>query len=216
MLHPFMPFVTEELWGAMGQRPYELILAKWPAPEVDVDANAKAEIDWLIETTEAFRRVRADLNIPYSTKLTPRLVERSERDEIWLDRHFKSMMRLVGLNTFMVAGRKALHGNFEEDPEIAFDSDGNAVLTRNAAQVVAGDATYILPLDGLVDLQSEKSRLEKLVAAAERDRDGLAARLDNPAFAERAKPEAVEKARADHAERAAEAERLAAALARLG
>jgi valyl-tRNA synthetase len=71
-------------------------------------------------------------------------------------------------------------------------------------------------LEGAIDLDAERSRLAKAVAVAEKDRDSLAARLANPAFTERAKPEAVEKARSDHDERAAEAERLAAALARLG
>ncbi len=68
----------------------------------------------------------------------------------------------------------------------------------------------------MIDLDAERARLTKAIAAAEKERDGLAGRLNNPSFVERAKPEAVEKARADHAEKAAEAERLAAALARLG
>ena len=67
-----------------------------------------------------------------------------------------------------------------------------------------------------IDLDAERARLSKAVAAAQKDRDSLAARLGNPSFTERAKPEAVEKARADHDARAAEAERLSAALARLG
>ena len=77
-------------------------------------------------------------------------------------------------------------------------------------------STIAFPLGDAIDLDAEKARLAKAIAAAEKDRDGLAARLANPAFAERAKPEAVEKARADHDARAAEAERLSAALARLG
>ena len=85
-----------------------------------------------------------------------------------------------------------------------------------SAQLVVGGVTYAVPLGEAIDLDAEKSRLAKAIAAAEKDRDGLAARLGNPAFAERAKPEAVAKAREDHDARAAEAERLAAALARLG
>ncbi len=73
-----------------------------------------------------------------------------------------------------------------------------------------------MPLKDVIDLDAEKARLAKAIAVAEKDRDGLAARLANPAFTDRAKPEAVEKARADHDARAAEAERLGAALARLG
>jgi valyl-tRNA synthetase len=69
---------------------------------------------------------------------------------------------------------------------------------------------------GVVDLNAERSRLTVAIAGAETERDNLAARLSNPNFVERAKPEAVEKARADHAEKSAEAERYRAALERLG
>ena len=85
-----------------------------------------------------------------------------------------------------------------------------------AAQIVVDEATYVLPLEGVIDLAAERVRLEKNAAAAEKERDSLAGRLGNPAFVDKAKPEAVEKARADHAEKSAEAERLRAALARLG
>ena len=85
-----------------------------------------------------------------------------------------------------------------------------------AAQIVVHDATSVLPLEGVIDLDAERARLTKGIAAAEKERDSLAARLNNPSFVERAKPEAIEKARADHAEKSAEAERLSAALARLG
>ena len=73
-----------------------------------------------------------------------------------------------------------------------------------------------MPLEGVIDLDAERTRLTKAIEAAAKERDSLAGRLDNPSFVERAKPEAVEKARADHAEKSAEAERLSAALARLG
>ena len=89
-------------------------------------------------------------------------------------------------------------------------------LDRRTIQVTAEEFTIALQVEDVIDLDAEKSRLAKAIAAAEKDRDGLAARLGNPAFTERAKPEAVEKARADHDLRAAEAERLGAALARLG
>lgn len=83
-------------------------------------------------------------------------------------------------------------------------------------QLVVDGATYAVPLEGVIDVTAERARLEKALAAAQKDASGLAARLNNPAFTEKAKPEAVEKAREDHAARAAEAERLQAALARLG
>ena len=74
----------------------------------------------------------------------------------------------------------------------------------------------MMPLEGVIDLDAERARLSKAIVAAEKERDALAGRLANASFVERAKPEAVEKAGADHAEKTAEAERLTAALARLG
>jgi len=86
----------------------------------------------------------------------------------------------------------------------------------NTVQVVAQEFTVALQLEGVIDLDAERARLAKGIAAAEKERDSLAARLANPAFTERAKPEAVEKTRADHEAKAGEAERLRAALERLG
>jgi len=85
-----------------------------------------------------------------------------------------------------------------------------------AAQVVVDEATFILPLESVIDIADERARLDKALQAAEKERDGLAGRLANPSFVERAKPEAVEKARADHAEKASDAEKYRAALVRLG
>jgi valyl-tRNA synthetase len=90
------------------------------------------------------------------------------------------------------------------------------VPAGGALQIVVDEATFVLPLEGVVDLEAERARLTKAIAAAEKERDSLAARLENPNFASRAKPEAVEKARADHADKQSEAVRLQAALARLG
>jgi valyl-tRNA synthetase len=85
-----------------------------------------------------------------------------------------------------------------------------------ALQIVVDEATYVVPLEGVIDLAAERARLTKAIAAAEKERDALAGRLGNASFVERAKPEAVDKAKADHAEKLAEAERLTAALGRLG
>ena len=94
--------------------------------------------------------------------------------------------------------------------------NSSLVCDQKGIQIIVDGKGYIVRVPESIDLASEKSRLSKAIAAAEKDRDSLAARLANPAFTERAKPEAVDKARADHDARAAEAERLSAALARLG
>src|SRR3546814_16515769 len=79
-----------------------------------------------------------------------------------------------------------------------------AALAGGAAQVIVDEAIFVLPLEGVIDLDAERSRLAKALNAAEQERDSLAGRLNNPSFVERAKPEAVEKARADHAEKASD------------
>ena len=96
---------------------------------------------------------------------------------------------------------------------VAAQGDQTAV---GEGQIGVGDDTFVIPLEGVIDIAAEKARLEKAKATSEKERDSLAKRLGNPNFVEKAKPEAVEKARADHDHHAAEAERLAAALARLG
>jgi valyl-tRNA synthetase len=98
----------------------------------------------------------------------------------------------------------------------SIDRTTHEVDVNGAASLIVDGDSYLLPLKDIIDLVAERARLAKAIAAAEKERDSLAGRLSNPSFVERAKPEAVEKARGDHAEKAAEAERLTAALARLG
>jgi valyl-tRNA synthetase len=193
MLHPFMPFVTEELWNA-NERPYDLIVANWPEPEAQSDAGAKAEIEWLIDVVSEVRSARTELNVPPSAKLHLFATNAPEETADRLDRLHTMLTRLARLESIQLS---------------PFDGAG-------AAQVVVGGTTYALPLEGVIDLEAERGRLSKAVGAAEKERDSLAQRLGNPAFTERAKPEAVEKARSDHAEKSAEAERYRAALERLG
>jgi valyl-tRNA synthetase len=194
MLHPFMPFITEELWHAMGERPYELILAKWPMPDARaLDPEAGPEIDWLIRLVSGIRGARAELNVPPGAKLPLHVRDASERTRERLRRNDAALRRLARV-----------------DAVSSEDASGGA------AQVVVDEATYILPLEGVIDVEAERTRLGKALQVAEKERDSLAARLGNPSFVERAKPEAVEKAKADHAEKASDADKYRAALARLG
>jgi valyl-tRNA synthetase len=194
MLHPFMPFITEELWHAMGERPYELILAKWPMPDARaLDPEAGPEIDWLIRLVSGIRGARSELNVPPGAKLPLHVRDASGRTRERLSRNEAALQRLARVESV---------------------SFGEA--SGGAAQVVVDEATYILPLEGVIDVEAERIRLGKALQAAEKERDSLAQRLGNPSFVERAKPEAVEKAKADHAEKASDAEKYRAALTRLG
>ncbi len=190
MLHPFMPFVTEELWGALAERRYELIVAQWPEPKAAVDRAAKVEVEWLIELVSQIRATRSELNIPPSAKLPISPIAAPEEIYKLLDKHAIALERIARVEQRMGISQQA--------------------------QVVAGGATFALEVGSAIDIAAEKARLEKALAASEKEAKSLAGRLGNPAFVEKAKPEAVDKARADHAAHAAEAERLRAALARLG
>ncbi|WP_324696173.1 valine--tRNA ligase [Novosphingobium aerophilum] len=194
MLHPFMPFVTEELWSKMGAREQDLIVAAWPAPEASVDAEAKAEVEWLIALIGNLRGAKSELGIAPGARLTAYVANPSDATRAVIGRNGTVIDRLARLDAIV----------FEAAPAGA------------AMQVGAGDATLAIPLEGVIDIAAEKARLEKAMAASVKERDSLDKRLGNPAFVEKAKPEAIDKARADHAHHSAEAERLAAALVRLG
>ena len=193
MLHPFMPFITEELWNLTGTRETELIVARWPQALYAVDREAQAEIDWLIRLISAMRTARTELNVPPGARLPVVVQDASEETRRRIDRQGAALTRLGRVESL---------------------SFGDTVA-GGAAQIVVDEATFILPLEGVIDIAAEKARLAKALAAAQKERDSLSGRLGNPSFVEKAKPEAVAKAREDHAEKAAEAERLAAALDRL-
>ena len=148
-------------------------------------------MEWLIDFVSEARTMRAELNVPWSASLQPIAIGGSTEQ---LDAHSATLGRLAKLT-----------------PATSAD-----VPPSGSAQIVVRGETYAFPLADHIDLNAEKARLSKAAEAAEKERDSLAQRLANPNFTERAKPEAVEKARADHDAKAAEAERLRAALDRLG
>ncbi|MEM1133970.1 MAG: valine--tRNA ligase [Pseudomonadota bacterium] len=195
MLHPFMPFITEELWHAMAPedspRGYDLITAKWPNPRATVDTDAKAEIDWIIGFTTAMRSAKNELGIAPGAKL-----------DCWFPASLEPRVT-------------ALQSTLERVARIGAAQFGEAPTGASMQLVVEGE-TITVPLEGVIDIEEEKARLSKALEAVSKEAKSLEGRLGNANFVERAKPEAVEKARTDHAEKSAEAERLAAALARLG
>jgi valyl-tRNA synthetase len=194
MLHPLMPFITEELWHAMGERAYDLIVAKWPAPEAQVDRHAKAELQRLIAIVDATRAMRTELNISWSKKVDAQVIGEDTQMLSFMEEHLQTLDRLAKIGAVSAAN------------SVSFGS----------AQIVVGNTTLAFPLAGIIAVNEEIERITKAYESVMKERDSLAQRLANPNFTERAKPEAVEKARADHEAKAAEAERLRAALERLG
>jgi len=194
MLHPFMPFITEELWHKLGARPCDLIVAQWPKPEAEVSKEATDAIDWVIDLTTNTRSAKNELGIAPGAKLAAFLASPSDVAARTIERSSAAIERLARLTPVTI-------GEAPAGP---------------AMQVTAGEDVFVIPLEGIVDIAAEKARLEKALAASAKEAKSLEGRLANPAFAEKAKPEAVEKARADLAHHTGEVERLTAALARLG
>jgi valyl-tRNA synthetase len=200
MLHPFMPFVTEELWHAQaefqgGKRPYELMVGAWPDPQAQLDTDAVAAIDWVIALTTATRAAKSELGIAPGAKLEAWLPTPSPLATRVVERSAAAIERLARLTP--------LH--------LGEDAPAGPVM-----QVAAGEDAFVIPLEGIVDIEVEKARLTKAMEASQKEFGSLDKRLSNPSFVEKAKPEAVEKAKADAAFHASEIDRLRAALARLG
>jgi valyl-tRNA synthetase len=225
MLHPFMPFITEELWHAMGERSYPLILAKWPMPFARaLDPESAAEVEWLIGLITEIRRVRNDVNVPAAArtelwieapqevsglKLATVVPETTIRR---LQKFGKAIYRLARCSVVQVLNTGQA---FDLESGTSLDRTTHSADVNGAASLVVEGDSYLLPLKDVIDIPAERARLAKALQAAETERDVLAGRLDSASFLERAKPEAVEKARANLADRAAEAKKYRTALNRL-
>jgi len=201
MLHPFMPFITEELWQAQGEREYDLILAHWPNPRTQIDESAMVTVRQVISTNNAIWSARSELGISPSIRLDAWFIADTDATEETIVLQTASLKRRGRIGNLYLPNR------YPNNPQIP---DGAHL------SISAGDISIIVPLEGIVDIDAEKARLEKALAASQKEAKSLEGRLSNANFVERAKPEAVEKAKADFAHHSAEAQRLEGALARLG
>ncbi|HTW28871.1 MAG TPA: valine--tRNA ligase [Acetobacteraceae bacterium] len=197
LLHPVMPFVTEELWDRFGFGPdYSLIRAPWPEAMAPADAAAaSAELDWVIRFITEIRTVRAEMNVPPGTMTPVHLrdarPETLARAEAWIE-PIRRMARATEVS--------ALAG----------------ALPAGSAQAVLDEATIILPLAGFIDIEAELARLRREVERAGGEAEKLARKLENADFVRRAPEAVVEENRERLAGIEAEVTRLQAALARLG
>ena len=173
ILHPFMPFITTELWNNTAQRDVKLIHAPWPQAE-KIDTAAMEDIDWAIELIGAVRSLRAEMNLPAGAKLTVFLKDANDASCAHLksfNNIICSLARLEKLECFA--------------PE--------AEVSKDMVQAVFREAVILLPLKGVVDFAAEKERLQKEIAALDKNLEGYARKLGNPSFVERAPAAVVEE-----------------------
>jgi valyl-tRNA synthetase len=198
LLHPVMPFLTEELWaksGEFGPEPDGLLIsAAWPdLPDSYADADAAQEIDWLTGLVGEVRAVRSEMNVPPSARPVLTLSGANAQSSARLARHRDLIASL---------------GRLGEVREADAAPEGSVPF-------VAGEATAALAIAQFVDLASERARLTKELGALDADIERAAKKLGNPDFIARAKEEAVEETREKLAEAQGAKTKLEAALVRL-
>jgi valyl-tRNA synthetase len=198
LLHPVMPFVTEELWSKLAEfgapRDSMLISAKWPVfPDAWVDAEAEAEIGWVIDLVSEVRSIRSEMNVPPSARAPLTLIGAGEVARGRLARNRDLIVTL---------------GRLESAKEADAPPAG-------AVPFVLGEATGALAIAEFIDLAAEKARLNKEIASFAGDIERTAKKLDNPDFIARAREDVVQENRDRLVESQAAKAKLEAALTRL-
>ena len=195
LLHPIMPFITEELWQTTATRDKMLVHADWPSYQVTdlVDEKADREMNWVVSLIENIRSVRTQMHVPAGAKI--------------------AMLQL----DLDAAGRAAWANNQALIMKLARIDSLSEIkeMPKGAVTIPVEGGTFCLPLADIINVDEEIARLEKSLGKLEKELNGLNGRLKNPKFAASAPPEVVEETRANAALREEEANTLRDALARL-
>ena len=184
LLHPIMPFITEELWAETGKigapRNAMLILETWPSHDV-TDTGAADEINWLVDVISAIRSIRSEMNIAPSKQLKLEIVGASDETQSRLTAQDAVLRRLARIEDITIASQ----------------------VPQGAAQVIVGEATICLPLAGVIDLDAEKARLEKEIDKISKVAEKFEKKLGNEKFLANAPEEIVAEQKAKLAEQTA-------------
>ena len=196
LLHPFMPFLTEELWAIKGEegppRQQMLALGPWPQADFAADPGAEAEIGWVVDLVSEIRSVRSEMGVPAAAQLPLTLVEAGPAIVAYVKNWGETIMRLARVTEIHLA----------------------PAAPAGSAQMIVRGALAAIPLSGIVDIAAERARLAKEIAKERKEVAGIDGKLGNADFLARAPEEVVEENRE---RRAAATERIAkmeAALAR--
>jgi valyl-tRNA synthetase len=193
LLHPFMPFITEELWSTTGTRAKLLVHTDWPTFGPDlVTPEADREMAFVTTLIDEIRSARAEVHVPVGLKVDLIIVDLTAEAKTALDRNKALILRLARIGTL---------------------SQGD--VPKGTITVAAPGATFAMPLEGLINIAEEKARLQKTFDKLAKEIGGLKGRLNNPAFAASAPEDVVDEARANLEAREDEAAKLQAALKRL-
>ncbi len=197
LLHPFMPFVTEELWAVLGEAGPEretlLCLSAWPKPAKKADRKAVDEVNWVIDLISEIRSLRSEMNVPAASMLPLTITGAGKETKARAKRYESFLKRMARLSSIAVA---------DAPPQ-------------GSAQFVLGEATMALALANAIDLAAERERLAKEIGKLEQEIQKIDARFSNEQFMAKAPEDVVEENRERRAEAEATASKLKAALERL-
>ena len=195
ILHPFMPFITEELWDRLGDdRPSMLIDRSWPRYDGLTDADADADMDWVVRAISQIRSVRAEMNVPPKAEIP--LVIRGGDDPAkgCVETHGALLARLARLSAI---------------------SFSDADVQPGSVQIILDETTLVLPLADVIDIEAEKARLRREIAKLDDETGKFDKKLANEGFLAKAPPEVVEEQKERRAEAALKRDKIAEALERL-
>jgi valyl-tRNA synthetase len=197
LLHPFMPFITEELWDRLVEvgvkRENLLCLSAWPLLAGLADAAADEEIGWVVNLVSEVRSVRSEMNVPAGAKIPLVVIGASKAIRARAEHYEETIKRLARIDA-LTFGKSAPQGS---------------------AQIVLGETTVALPLAGVIDMGSERTRLAREIEKSKAEIKKIDAKLANENFVAKAPPEVVEENRERRADFEATMRKLQAALKRV-
>lgn len=194
MLHPFMPFITEELWDNLTARSGKLIHAAWPADE-NVNAADKNEIDRAIDIISAIRSLRSSMNLPAGAKLHAYVKDAVAETLTAVERQKALICKLARLEEL-----EALE---------------NREVTKDMVQTVSREAAILIPLKGVVDFEAERARLQKELETLNKNLEGYSRKLSNESFVAKAPAAVVAEEKRRQAEALENKAKVEEALARI-
>ena len=196
LLHPFMPFITEELWQRIPHCGESIVVASYPKPESDmIDQEVESQTELIQEIIVKVRNIRAEVNVEAKLFVPLRVVAEDPAIEDLLTRHQEYMRRLARIETVEMV--PALTGE------------------KSAAQAVARGVALEVPLTGMIDIESERARLTRETEKVRKEIDGLERKLGNRKFVERAPSAVVEENRQRLADYKAKEAKLSEGLQRI-